>query len=54
MCKRAAYLGSRVEYVVDTQWSELLIFDHEARRLHARDESIGVSFDADAAILLSR
>ena len=31
VCKRAAYLGSRIEYVVETPWGELLVFDGEAR-----------------------
>ena len=29
--KRAAYLGSRIEYLVDTPWGELLVFDADAR-----------------------
>ena len=33
--KRAAYLGSRVEYVVATPWGELLVFD-DARAPRAR------------------
>jgi len=54
VCKRAAYLGSRIEYVVATAWGELLVFDSDARALHSRDESVGVDFDADAAIILRR
>jgi iron(III) transport system ATP-binding protein len=54
VCKRAAYLGSRVEYVVATPWGDLLIFDTEAREPRARDEAVGVSFDRDAAIVLRR
>jgi iron(III) transport system ATP-binding protein len=53
-CKRAAYLGSRTEYVVATPWGELLVFDPEARAPVARDERVAVTFDADAAIVLRR
>ncbi|HTP48231.1 MAG TPA: ABC transporter ATP-binding protein [Casimicrobiaceae bacterium] len=53
-CKRAAYLGSRVEYVVATPWGELLVFDAEGRRVHARSEPIGIRFEADAAVVLPR
>ncbi|MDQ6916522.1 MAG: ABC transporter ATP-binding protein [Pseudomonadota bacterium] len=54
VCKRAAYLGSRIEYVVDSPWGELLIFDGEARTMHGREAPVGVSFDVDAAIVLRR
>ena len=54
VCKRAAYLGSRIEYVVDTPWGELLVFDAEAREPRPRDEKVGVTFDRDAAIVLRR
>ncbi len=54
VCKRAAYLGSRVEYVVDTAWGELLIFDGEARTMRERDQRADVTFDVDAAIVLRR
>ena len=54
VCKRAAYLGSRIEYVVATPWGELLVFDGEARSPRGRDEAVGVTFDADAAIVLRR
>src|SRR5215470_2553095 len=52
--KRAAYLGSRIEYVVATPWGELLVFDADARRPRRRDEPVGVAFDSDAAIVLRR
>jgi iron(III) transport system ATP-binding protein len=52
--KRAAYLGSRIEYVVATPWGELLVFDAEARTPRRRDEPVGVAFDSDAAIVLKR
>jgi iron(III) transport system ATP-binding protein len=53
-CKRAAYLGSRVEYVVATPWGELLVFDAEGRRVYARSEPVGIRFEADAAVVLPR
>ena len=39
VCKRAAYLGSRIEYVVATPWGELLVFDDEARAAARRATS---------------
>jgi len=54
VCRRAAYLGSRIEYLVDTPWGELLVFDADAREPRARDEKVGVTFDRDAAIVLRR
>jgi iron(III) transport system ATP-binding protein len=54
VCARAAYLGSRTEYVVATPWGELLVFDGEARTQRLRDEPVGVAFDTDAAIVLPR
>jgi len=53
-CKRIAYLGSRIEYVVDTPWGELLVFDADVRRPLARGAAAGVAFDDDAAIVLPR
>ena len=53
VCKRAAYLGSRIEYMVDTPWGELLVFDADAREpRRARRRAVGVAFDVDAAIVL--
>jgi iron(III) transport system ATP-binding protein len=54
VCRRAAYLGSRIEYVVDSPWGELLVFDAEARTMHERDQPIALTFDRDAAIVLRR
>ncbi len=54
ICKRSAYLGSRIEYMVATAWGELLVFDGEAREARGRDEAVGVTFEADAAIVLAR
>jgi len=53
-CKRAAYLGSRNEYVVATAWGDLLVFDDDANALRARDSSCAVDFDPGAVILLKR
>lgn len=53
-CRRAAYLGSRIEYVVSTAWGDLLIFDAGGKELHARGAALGVDFDADAAVILPR
>jgi iron(III) transport system ATP-binding protein len=54
VCKRASYLGSRVEYVVATAWGELLVFDGDARKARRRDDAVGVAFDQDAVIVLRR
>jgi iron(III) transport system ATP-binding protein len=54
VCKRAAYLGSRIEYVVATPWGELLVFDPDARHARRRDDPVGIAFDHDAAIVLPR
>ncbi len=54
VCLRAAYLGSRIEYVVATPWGELLVFDGESREPRGRSEQVGVTFDIDAAIVLPR
>ena len=53
-CKRAAYLGSRAEYVVDTPWGELLVFDAEASALRGRDEAVGIDFEPGAVIMIPR
>jgi len=53
-CKRAAYLGSRNEYVVSCAWGELLAFDDDARPLRRRDDPVGLDFDPGAVILLGR
>jgi iron(III) transport system ATP-binding protein len=54
VCKRAAYLGSRIEYVVASAWGDLLVFDGEGRTPRSRDEAVGLSFDAESAIVLRR
>ena len=54
VCKRAAYLGSRMEYVVATGWGDLLVFDGEQRAARQRNDPVGVSFEPDAVIVLPR
>ncbi|HQU50993.1 MAG TPA: ABC transporter ATP-binding protein [Casimicrobiaceae bacterium] len=53
-CKRAAYLGSRNEYVVATAWGELLVFDDDANDLRTRDSQVALAFEPGAVILLKR
>ena len=53
VCKRAAYLGNRIEYVVATAWGELLVFDAEGSRPRQRDEAVGLAFDPAAAIVIA-
>jgi iron(III) transport system ATP-binding protein len=53
-CKRAAYLGSRIEYVVATPWGELLVLDTESLKPLERGTPVGVAFDPEAAIVLPR
>jgi iron(III) transport system ATP-binding protein len=50
--QRAAYLGNRVEYVVDTAWGELLLFDDGLEHLLAAGDAVSVAFDPVAAIIL--
>jgi iron(III) transport system ATP-binding protein len=54
VCRRAAYLGSRMEYVVATGWGELLVFDADARTRRTRNEPVGLAFDPAQVILLPR
>jgi iron(III) transport system ATP-binding protein len=51
-CRRVAYLGSRVEYVVTTPWGELLVFDAPRDAPLERGAAAGVAFDPHAAVLL--
>jgi iron(III) transport system ATP-binding protein len=51
-CARAAYLGSRIEYMLETPWGELLVFDADVRRPIARGADAGVSFGPDDVIVL--
>jgi iron(III) transport system ATP-binding protein len=54
VCKRVAYLGSRIEYVVGTPWGELLVFDPNVGQRRAREAAVGIAFDPDAVIVLPR
>ena len=54
VCRRAAYLGSRIEYIVATAWGDLLIYDAGSGATHARGDPVGVALDGDAAIVLRR
>ena len=51
-CRRVAYLGSRMEYVLGTPWGELLVFDHDVRRPIAKGERASVGFSAEEVIVL--
>jgi iron(III) transport system ATP-binding protein len=51
-CRRAAYLGSRIEYVLGTPWGDLLVFDAGVDAPLARGERAGVTFTPDDAIVL--
>jgi len=52
-CLRAAYLGSRMEYVLGTPWGELLVFDQDVRKPIARGDRAGVAFSPDDVIVLA-
>jgi len=54
ICRRIAYLGSRIEYVIATDWGELLVFDTGPRTRRSRDEPVGLQFAPDDAIVLAR
>ncbi|UCH16989.1 MAG: ABC transporter ATP-binding protein [Burkholderiales bacterium] len=54
VCKRAAYLGSRIEYMVDTAWGELLVFDGAARQARAREAAVGLAFEPEDVMVLAR
>jgi iron(III) transport system ATP-binding protein len=51
-CRRAAYLGSRIEYVLGTPWGDLLLFDAGVHAPLARGAAAGVAFEPDDAIVL--
>jgi iron(III) transport system ATP-binding protein len=52
-CKRADYLGSHVELLIDTPWGELLVFG-DAALAPAAGDSLGLAFDPQDAIVLAR
>jgi iron(III) transport system ATP-binding protein len=54
VCKRAAYLGSRIEYMVETAWGELLVFDGAARQSRAREAAVGLAFEPEDVMVLAR
>jgi iron(III) transport system ATP-binding protein len=54
VCKRASYVGSRMEYVVSTGWGDLLVFDGDARMRKRRDDPVSLAFDPAEAIVIRR
>jgi iron(III) transport system ATP-binding protein len=52
-CLRAAYLGSRMEYVLGTPWGELLVFDQDVRKPIARGDRASVAFSPNDVIVLA-
>jgi iron(III) transport system ATP-binding protein len=52
-CRRAAYLGSRIEYVLGTPWGDLLLFDAGVDAPLARGARAGVAFTPEDAIVLA-
>jgi iron(III) transport system ATP-binding protein len=54
-CKRADYLGSHIEVLVNTPWGELLVFgDADASDAPLPGAAIGLAFDPGDAIVLAR
>ena len=54
-CKRADYLGSHIEVLVNTPWGELLVFaDADVAAPPAPGAPIGLAFDPKDAIVLAR
>jgi iron(III) transport system ATP-binding protein len=53
-CKRADYLGSHLEVLVDSPWGELLLFADAEMPAPAAGEALGVTFAAGDAIVLPR
>ncbi len=53
-CKRADYLGSHLEVLVDSPWGELLLFAEADMPAPARSESLGVAFAPGDAMVLPR
>jgi iron(III) transport system ATP-binding protein len=51
---RAAYLGSRIEYMVASPWGELLVFGADTAEALAKGSPVGITFDPAAAIVLPR
>ena len=54
-CKRADYLGSHIEVLVNTPWGELLVFgDADAAEPPAAGAAVGLAFEPQDAIVLAR
>jgi iron(III) transport system ATP-binding protein len=54
-CKRADYLGSHTEVLVDSPWGELLVFGNaDQGEPPQAGDALGVAFEPDAAIVLQR
>jgi iron(III) transport system ATP-binding protein len=53
-CKRADYLGSHLEVLVETPWGELLLFAEADMPAPAAGAALGVAFSPGNAILLPR
>jgi iron(III) transport system ATP-binding protein len=53
-CKRADYLGSHLEVLVDSPWGELLLFAEAEMPAPAAGEVLGVAFVPGDAIVLPR
>jgi iron(III) transport system ATP-binding protein len=53
-CKRADYLGSHLEVLVDTPWGELLLFADAEMAAPAHGAALGVAFAPGDAIVLPR
>jgi iron(III) transport system ATP-binding protein len=53
-CRRADYLGSHLEVLVETPWGELLLFAEADMPAPAAGETLGVAFAPGDAIVLPR
>jgi iron(III) transport system ATP-binding protein len=53
-CKRADYLGSHLEVLVETPWGELLLFAEAEMPAPASGGTLGVAFAPGDAIVLPR
>ena len=53
-CKRADYLGSHVEYLIDSAWGELLVFGPVELGSPGRGDAVGLAFEAGDGMLLGR
>jgi iron(III) transport system ATP-binding protein len=54
-CKRADYLGSHTEVLLDTPWGELLVFgEADASEPPTAGSRVGLAFDPRDAIVLAK